>query len=167
MASLAVFGILAACLTAADASKASTPPQVSPIDLINAYQTNRAYFDENYAKKPVEVTGRVDKVLATGGTPPNASNSGVAFAYSALQYEVRMNVDKSVVEFTFGEEARSQLAKLKLPQEVRIQGICLGGEERKDGFRVYFKGCKVTRSAKAKSEREASPRAVLGASLGR
>jgi RNA polymerase sigma factor (sigma-70 family) len=116
-----------------EAVKATT----NPADIWNAYQNNAALFDEMFNGKRITVTGKMIRITGSGPDtkPP------VRVYYLEMNLEGLPIIPPPRLRFRFTSEDRKQLSKLKLGQNVTIEG-----EPRPvDQATFQFYNCKIVK----------------------
>jgi len=92
-------------------------------DILKAFETNAALFDEKYDAKRIAVTGKMLRIIKKQESTDDPK------APSKLSYVLDMacTIDDdslAVVSFVFADKDRKQLAQLKADQVLTLEGQC-------------------------------------------
>ncbi|HKB05325.1 MAG TPA: hypothetical protein VKD90_24085 [Gemmataceae bacterium] len=98
-------------------------PKLTPAELVDAFLTNEAFADENYAGKELELTGKVVRVTRSKYGPDPEAGQAYVLELDTDKAGRKESVDLDLVIF-FPERDRAQLAKLKPGQTVVVRGRC-------------------------------------------
>ena len=137
-------------LLAGGASAQEREPKLTPAALVEAFLTNEAYADEQYAGKDLDLTGKVVRV-SRAKFPPDPD--GGQLYVLELDQEKAGRTEKVDLDLllVFGERDRRELAKLKPGQTVTVRGKCStravwSAEARnkdKDYSQVFLRDCRL------------------------
>jgi hypothetical protein len=138
-----VFAAMGASAKDADAPAA----RVSAPQIAAAYVTNEAFADENYTDRPIEVTGRLARIVRSKYGDPN--ESGPQYVAELCGGRGEDAVPHPKVLFFFRAGQRRELARLKPGDIVKIEGRCHGrviwgaepGSGKPDYSEVHFRDC--------------------------
>jgi hypothetical protein len=145
------------------------PPDTLPTvaaaadEIANAYQSNAAFADERFAGKRVTVTGKILRIRgarlpsqvvsnknATGVTSLSSTPSARIYylEMSAKTENPRAGSVIVLVRCQFTQDSRDQLAKLKVGQQVSVEGQLLEPSESSGGIvtLIEFHKCRVVAS---------------------
>ena len=125
-------------------------PKLTPAELVEAFLTNEAYADENYAGKELELTGKVVRVSRSKYGPEPETGQAYVLELDADKAGRKETVDLDLV-ILFSERDRAQLAKLKPGQAVVVRGRCsdraiwsaAARGKDKDYSQVYLRECRL------------------------
>ena len=98
-------------------------PKLTPAELVEAFLTNEAFADENYAGKELELTGKVVRVTRSKYGPDADGARAYLLELDTDKAGRKESVDLDLVIF-FDDRDRGQLAKLKPGQTVVVRGRC-------------------------------------------
>jgi tRNA_anti-like len=92
-------------------------------DILKAFETNAALFDEKYDDKRIAVTGKMIRIIKKQESTDDPK------APSKLSYVLEMactldDDSLAVVSFVFTDKDRKQLAQLRADQALTIEGQC-------------------------------------------
>ena len=133
----------------AQAQKQGDIRTVKDNDLWNVYQTNEALGDEEFTGKRFIMAAKMDRITAVGlkQVVVKTVPGGVFAPYKRIYA-----LESGRMRFEFTEDDRKQLAKLKLGQELTIEGKIRGylhSEDNRHGAAcIVFEECKIIARAK-------------------
>lgn len=146
----AVVAVGAGLVLAGQTGAQDREPKLTPAALVEAFLTNEANADEQYAGKDLVLTGKVVRV-SRAKFPPDPEQG--PYYVLELDQEKAGRTEKVDLDLLciFGERDRRELARLKPGQEVTVRGKCStravwSAEARnkdKDYSQVYLRDCRL------------------------
>ena len=134
------------------------PPDKVPVvvaaadEIANAYQTNAALGDERFTGKRVTVTGKMLRIRGvrgpTFGASGQVSPSGRSYYLEMIaEQKPRPGFSNPLLRFQFTQDSRNQLAKLKVGQQVSVEGELLEPSENNGVVTlIEFHNCRIITS---------------------
>jgi hypothetical protein len=136
---MVAWGVLA--LAGSLRAQAIPPVAATSQDLVATFRTNAALADETYTDKRVAVTGHMSRITGT------RVEDGTIYLFEMSCGPANT---KYVATFWFNDEDRRQLARIKVGEQVTIEGLCKGMAPLDEDGRqaVYFWECKLEKAGK-------------------
>jgi RNA polymerase sigma factor (sigma-70 family) len=115
-------------------------------EIATAYQTNAALADEKFTGKRVRVTGKMLRIRGSRLGSSTVAPQNVKRTPGARIYYLEMLAAGAgtFLRFQFAKESQNQLAKLKVGQQVSVEGELLEPSESSGRIQlIEFRNCKV------------------------